>query len=51
MQGSVSLLDQAPEDGCFQCWPGSHTVHPDLMALNAVGNTGNYYELGIVYLI
>ena len=46
VQGSVALLDQDPEDGCFQCWPGSHKVHPDIMRLNAIGNTGNYYELG-----
>ena len=46
VQGSVALLNQDPEDGCFQCWPGSHKVHPDIMRLNGIGNTGNYYELG-----
>jgi hypothetical protein len=46
VQGSISLLDQDPEDGCFQCWPGSHAVHPQIMALNGIGSTGNYYELG-----
>jgi hypothetical protein len=46
VQGSVSLIDQDPEDGCFQCWPGSHKVHSEVMRLNGVGATGNYYELG-----
>ena len=26
VQGSVSLIDQDPGDGCFQCWPRSHKV-------------------------
>jgi hypothetical protein len=46
VQGSVSLLDQNPDDGCFQCWPGSHKVHSTIMEVNGVGNVGNYYELG-----
>jgi len=28
IQGSVALLDQEFDDGCFVCWPGSHRMHP-----------------------
>eukprot|EP00927_Polykrikos_kofoidii_P037946 TRINITY_DN32166_c0_g1_i1.p1 TRINITY_DN32166_c0_g1~~TRINITY_DN32166_c0_g1_i1.p1 ORF type:complete len:488 (+),score=71.41 TRINITY_DN32166_c0_g1_i1:125-1588(+) len=27
IQGSVALLDQQVDDGCFLCWPGSHKHH------------------------
>jgi len=32
VQGSVSLLDQSENDGCFSCWPGSHRHHAALAA-------------------
>ena len=27
IQSSTALLDQTVNDGCFQCWPGSHREH------------------------
>eukprot|EP00928_Gymnodinium_smaydae_P039203 TRINITY_DN26824_c0_g1_i1.p1 TRINITY_DN26824_c0_g1~~TRINITY_DN26824_c0_g1_i1.p1 ORF type:complete len:459 (-),score=58.17 TRINITY_DN26824_c0_g1_i1:278-1654(-) len=32
IQGSVALTDQAYEDGCFLCWPGSHKYHDAIMS-------------------
>eukprot|EP01050_Picozoa_sp_SAG11_P011081 SAG11_NODE_1149_length_5682_cov_5.991401_3_plen_515_part_00 len=32
IQGSVALIDQQPDDGCFCCWPGSHQHREALMA-------------------
>ena len=38
VQGSVALLDQAEEDGCFAAWPGSHREHAALMRVLAAEN-------------
>uniref|UniRef100_A0A7S3WHZ1 Uncharacterized protein n=1 Tax=Emiliania huxleyi TaxID=2903 RepID=A0A7S3WHZ1_EMIHU len=31
VQSATALTDQAAEDACFQCWPGSHALHPALV--------------------
>mmetsp|Transcript_6803 Transcript_6803/g.16937 ORF Transcript_6803/g.16937 Transcript_6803/m.16937 type:complete len:434 (+) Transcript_6803:107-1408(+) len=41
IQGSVALLDQLPDDGCFQCWPGSHRHHAQI----AAGASRDWYIL------
>jgi hypothetical protein len=32
IQGSVALTNQEHDDGCFLCWPGSHTFHERIVA-------------------
>ena len=39
IQSSVALYDQVEgEDGCFVCWPGSHRLHPEIIADTYRGN-------------
>ncbi|EOD04554.1 hypothetical protein EMIHUDRAFT_221054 [Emiliania huxleyi CCMP1516] len=35
VQSATALTDQAAEDACFQCWPGSHALHPALVTTRA----------------
>lgn len=32
VQGSIALTDQEEADGCFQCWPGSHRFHEQIVS-------------------
>jgi hypothetical protein len=42
IQGSVALLDQGPDDGCFLCWPQSYRCHGALMeARSRAGGPGS----------
>lgn len=42
IQGSVALLDQGPEDGCFLCWPQSYRCHGAIMeARRRAGGPGS----------
>jgi hypothetical protein len=42
IQGSVSLLDQGVNDGCFICWPRSYRCHRSIMQARALeGKAGS----------
>lgn len=45
IQGSIALTDQEHEDGCFLCWPGSHTHHEELLAGRPSGGRTDFVIL------
>jgi ectoine hydroxylase-related dioxygenase (phytanoyl-CoA dioxygenase family) len=42
VQGSVNLIDQMDDDGCFVCWPGSHKLHKKILEDDR--DRGHWYE-------
>jgi len=44
VHGSVALLDQEVEDGCFSCWPDSHR-HREMMFAGVAHKTATSFTM------